>query len=328
MYFTVTVDTEEEWDWAAGWPTDAPRVTNVLRLPRFQELCDRRGVRPTYFVNLAVLDDEPARNVVLELSRRANVEIGMHIHPWNTPPLEGSGPVRARETFLHNLPDELIEAKLSSVLARFAEFSLHPTSFRGGRYSSGGRITQFLHDRQFRVDASVLPLTTWPDDGAPDYRHRGLHPVRLPPRREGGLPLWEVPLTLAFTRRPLVFWRRAYELVENSWLGRLRLIGIAERSGLVRKVWLNFESPMGERMWALFPMARTLQLPCISFTVHSSSLVAGEGPYTRSAADEDRVFRQIAEVFARLADAADLRPSTMTELAQHLEAAHHACIGN
>ncbi|HEV3006458.1 MAG TPA: hypothetical protein VGX78_18455, partial [Pirellulales bacterium] len=123
-------------------------------------------------------------------------------------------------------------------------------------------------------------------------------------------------------------WRRAYEWVEKSWLSKLRLIGAAERSGLVRKVWLNFESPLGERMWALIPMARRLRLPCICFTVHSSSLVAGQGPYTRSADDEERVFRQIADVFARLAGSADFQPSTMTELAEHLEAAHHARTGN
>ncbi|HEV3022517.1 MAG TPA: hypothetical protein VGX76_08615, partial [Pirellulales bacterium] len=157
---------------------------------------------------------------------------------------------------------------------------------------------------------------------------RGLWPVRLPPRRDGDLPLWEVPLTLGFTRRPLNVWRRAYELVENTWLGKLRLIGITERTGLVRKVWLNFESPLGERMWAFFPMARRLGLPCICFTVHSSSLVAGQGPYTRSDDDERRRCAHIADVFSRLAGSADFRPSTMTELAHRLEAAHHACSGN
>src|SRR5579859_730468 len=112
--FAMTVDTEEEWDWDAGWPTKALSLTNIARLPRFQDLCSRYGVAVTYFVNQAVFDNMPARQTVLDIACREHVEIGMHIHPWNTPPFDPNKPVTARETFLHNLPPELIRAKLSS----------------------------------------------------------------------------------------------------------------------------------------------------------------------------------------------------------------------
>lgn len=327
MYFTVTIDTEEEWDWS-DWPTERPRVSNIQSLPRFQEQCARHGVRPTYFVNQAVLNDEDARRIVLDFSRCDDVEIGMHIHPWNTPPIDELAPVRARESFLHNLPDEIIDAKLSHVYDGFREHGLTPTSFRGGRYSSGGRIIDFLRGRGFWVDASALPHTTWPEDGAPDYRRRDLWPRRLAPSDSERPPLWEIPLTLGFTRQPQQLWRRLHEAVETTWLGKLRLIGIAERLGLVRKVWLNFESPLGERMLDFLPVARRLGLPCVCFTVHSSSLVAGPGPYTRDAADEARITAQIEDVFHRLADADDLTPVTMTQLAKILEKQYHAHSGN
>lgn len=247
----------------------------------------------------------------------------MHIHPWNTPPLEG-GPVTARQTFLHNLPDEQVVAKLDSVYSCFTKHGLKPTSFRGGRYSSGGTIHRFLRDRGFLADASVVPYTTWDDDGAPDYRDRDLLPRRLPPRSAGDSPLWEVPLTLAFTRRPFAFWRRCYEVVQRTWLRKLRLIGIAERLGVVRRVWLNFEDPLGERMLAFLGKLRGLNLPCVCFTVHSSSLVAGMGPYTRTKADEGRLFGQVDEVLKTLVGWPDFRPATVTEVARHLEAASQA----
>lgn len=324
MYVTVTVDTEEEWDWSAGWPTGRPQVSNVSRLPKFQELCARYSIRPTYFVDLAVLDDHVACGVILDLAKRDDVEIGMHIHPWNTPPILDIRPVTARETFLHNLREDLITAKLTSVYDRFLELGLRPTSFRGGRYSSGGQVTEFLLDHGFRADASVLPMTTWPDDGAPDYRHRDLMPRRLAPRRDGEQSLWEIPLTLGFTRKPLEFWRRCYEAVETSWLRRLRLIGIAERLRIVRKVWLNFESPLSEKMFDFLPLLQAMQLPAICFTIHSSSLVAGKGPYTRVDADEIRLFQRMESVFRWLAESEGFSPITMTELAHQLEGDYHA----
>lgn len=328
MYFTVTVDTEEEWDWAAGWPTGRPQVSNIAQLPRFQELCARYRVRPTYFVDLAVLNDDSACKVILDLAKHDDAEIGMHIHPWNTPPIVDDGPVRARETFLHNLPAQLITAKLASVYDRFGQFGLRPTSFRGGRYSSGGAVTDFLRDRGFCADASVLPLTTWSDDGAPDYRQRDLFPRRLAPRREGEQPLWEIPLTLGFTRGPATFWRRVYEVVESNWLSKLRLIGIAERLGVVRKVWLNFESPLGERMLDFIPVLQEMPLPAICFTMHSSSLIAGKGPYTRTATDEIRMFQRMESVFRWLAESRTFSSLKMSELAHKLEGEYHACTRN
>src|SRR5437868_5336274 len=86
-HYLVTIDTEEEWDWSAGWPTGQPSVTNIRALPKFQRLCSDYGIRPTYFTDLAVLSDEVARQTLLEVSACPGVEIGMHIHPWNTPPL-------------------------------------------------------------------------------------------------------------------------------------------------------------------------------------------------------------------------------------------------
>jgi hypothetical protein len=72
-WFMMTVDTEEEWDWGSGWPTTGLSVTNVYRLPRFQEVCSRYGVATTYFVNQAVLDDAQSRQTVLDLAARHGV---------------------------------------------------------------------------------------------------------------------------------------------------------------------------------------------------------------------------------------------------------------
>ena len=328
ILFTMTVDTEEEWDWDRGFPIKSLSLSNIELLPKFQEICERHGVSTTYFTNQAVFDSPSPRDILLALSDRANVEVGMHIHPWNTPPVVENDPVLARETFLHNLPEHLIREKLTSVYSAFRRFGLSPTSFRGGRYSSGGAIHEFLQENGFLADASVCPFSTWSDDGAPDYRHRGLEPVRLPPRSPGQSPLWEIPLTLAFTRRPFQLWSTWYDLVERSWMHKLRLIGIGERLGIVRKVWLNFESPLGEGMELLLERINAIDLPAICFTVHSSSLMAGGNSFTRTESDAARLFDRIEKVFAFLQKKTGFQPATVTEVALRLEERYHASIRN
>jgi hypothetical protein len=328
ILFTMTVDTEEEWDWDRGWPTDNLSLSNIALLPRFQEICDRHGVATTYFADHAVLTSPAARDTLLSLAERPNVEIGMHIHPWNTPPLVNGGPVQARDTFLHNLPTALIQEKLANVYQCLRSSGITPRSFRGGRYSSGGAIHEFLQDHGFLVDASVCPYSTWPDDGAPDYRRRGLEPVRLPPRRGGQSALWEIPLTLAFTRRPYALWRWWYDLVERTWLRRLRLVGIGERLGIVRKVWLNFESPLGTHMRALLDRLQRIGIQTICFTVHSSSLLAGGNSFTRTEADAEQLFQRLETVFRALRREPAFQPATITEVATRLEHDYHARLGN
>src|SRR5438094_138508 len=127
--YAMTIDTEEEWDWNSGWPTSQLSVANVRQLPRFQDLCSRFGVATTYFTDLAVIDDPESRKILLKLAERTGVEIGMHIHPWNTPPFDRIEPIIPRETFLHNLDRTIAREKLDRVHGAFTNLGLSPTSF-------------------------------------------------------------------------------------------------------------------------------------------------------------------------------------------------------
>jgi hypothetical protein len=320
----MTIDTEEEWHWETGWPRENLSVGNIRHLPKLQELCDRHGVATTYYTNQAVLDDGEARQILLEVARHKHVEIGMHIHPWNTPPFDLDKPVHARDTFVHNLPPEVAIPKLESVYQRFVECGVKPTSFRGGRFSCGATVQEFLRDKGLVADSSVVPFTSWDDEGAPDYRHRDCYPVRLAPRRAGDQPFWEIPQTVGFTRRPFRLWQRTFDCIEHTWLRKLRLIGMAERSGLVRRVWLNFEFPAGRNMLPFLRKLRRMKLPCICLSVHSSSLMAGRNGLTPTKADEDRIFAYMEEVFGTLAEWPDFQPATITEAALQLEELYHA----
>jgi hypothetical protein len=317
--FVVTVDTEEEWDWASGYPTGPTRTANIQKLPRFQDACEKSGAAVTYFVNHAVLTDPAARQVILDLAKRPGVEIGMHIHPWNTPPLQPVERVPERESFLHNLPPELAVEKLNTVYTTFTEHGLNPVSFRGGRYSTSLLVQDWLRERGFVADASILPFTGWVDDGAPDYRARTPEPVRLP----GEAPLWEIPLSLGYTRRPFGFWHKALA-VAGGPLRPLHLVGILSKLGIAEKAWLNFENPLGEKMNALIRALRGMNASYLCFTLHSSSLLPGGSPYAPTGAAVEHLFRTLADTLDRLAADKGLVPATVAEIAHRLEAERDA----
>ena len=328
-FYSVTVDTEEEWIWDHGWPSTKPSVTNIAKLADFQDLCDRHGAAVTYFTNHAVMNDQEARDSLMELAERPSVEIGMHIHPWNTPPLVRHTLTDAEASFLANHADDVVASKLQTVYESFQQAGLEPRSFRGGRYSSGGAVHRFLREKRFMVDASVVPFTTWHDRGAPDYRHRDLTPYRHAPDEEFDVPLWELPLTLGYTRHPFPFWRRAFEIVEFTPLRHLRLIGIAEKIGLVRRVWLNLEDPLGRNMLPFLRMLRRMQLPSICFTLHSSSLlVGGNGCYTTSEQERQKLLQRAEQVLELISGWNEFESATMTQTAQQLEENDDACAWN
>jgi len=320
--YCVTVDTEEEWDWNSGYPTGPTRTSNIALLPAFQDRMADFGTAVVYFTNHAVLADPAGRAVIQQLAAKPKVEIGLHIHPWNTPPLAPMESVPARDSFLHNLPWGEAKAKLDTTLAAFRDSGLQPTSFRGGRYSTSPQIQNYLRDAGVWVDCSVLPFNTWADDGAPDYRQRGLEPVRHAPRSDGDNSLWELPLTFGYTRRAQRFWDRALKSADSK-LGRAaRLTGILDRTGLVSKAWLNFENPLGERMLKFLAVLRRLRPPFVSFTLHSSSLLPGGSPYNCTDAEVAKMLERAETSLKMLRDWPDFQPATMTEIATHLETTH------
>ncbi len=319
MKVLVTIDTEEAWDWSGPYPTSDFSVEHISRLGEFQSVCDQHGIRPTYFTNHAVMADSMASKVMAELAKHEGVEVGMHIHPWATPPYQIGHTVTSRDTYLHNAATDDIRSRLQAVYLALEEAGIRPTSFRGGRYSSGGEIHRFLHEKGFIAECSVVPHTAWLEDGAPDFRHRDVYPTRIGPIQADGSPLWEIPLSMGFTRRPFGTWAAAFRLIESTPLRHLRLIGIAERLGLLRRVWLNFEVNDPYDWTPFLLLLQRMNVPCVTFTVHSSSLFAGPGPYTRTPEDEKRIFGQITRVFQQLTELEGFEAATATEAALFLE---------
>jgi hypothetical protein len=316
--FAVSIDTEEQWDWNAGWPVRSHSLVNIQVLPRFQQLCAGHGAKTTWFTNWSVMNHDPSRAIMLDLAARPDVELAMHVHPWLTPPRDPRWEVGARGSFLHNHPPEQVHAKLSSVYDLFEKNGLRPKSFRGGRYSSGGAIHDFLLSKGFVADSSVVPFTSWPDEGAPDFRDRDLTPRRVA-SNGNGTGMWEIPLSRAFTRPNFHPWASRFRTIENSFLARLKLIGILGKLGVVKRVWLNFEDTPPGDMLALLNVLRPMKLPFVIFTVHSSSLVVDGNPYSPSERHVGQIWSTADQVLGTLQTWDDFQPATVAEIAEALE---------
>jgi hypothetical protein len=322
--YAITIDTEEEWDWSAGWPVERHSLDNIQAVPAFRELCARHGARSTWFTNWSVMENPVTRDTLLSISEEPDVELGMHIHPWLTPPCEPDVPYGARESYLANLDGALIQAKLETNWGVFESNGCQPVSFRGGRYSSGPDVQRFLQQKGFIADASVVPYTAWDDDGAPDYRHRDIQPNRLAPITPTGPALWELPVTLGFTRRNFELWAKMLNSFENSALRHLRLIGILQRTGIVKRIWLNFEDTPATDMLQLIDVLEAFQVPCICLTVHSSSLYTGGNPYSRTKDAVERIWKTADTVMEHLSGRPGFEPATICEIAQKLESKHES----
>ena len=88
--FLVTIDTEGDDLW--GRP-QLITTRNARHVQRFQRLCESFGLRPTWLTNYEMARCPHFLAFGRDVVRRGAGEIGMHLHAWNSPPLEplGSG---------------------------------------------------------------------------------------------------------------------------------------------------------------------------------------------------------------------------------------------
>jgi hypothetical protein len=291
----VSLDTEED-NW--GRSRNGVTATNVARLPYQAALFDRLGIRPTYFTAYQVAIDPRAAATLREVSAGGRGEIGAHLHPWNTPPLDEA--FVPRNSMMKNLPAALQLAKVARLTEALREaFGAPPTAFRAGRYGLGRASVGALIATGYRVDSSVKPFYDLRamDDG-PSFVGAPISPYYLSPDHEvtepaAAGPLIELPLSSGFNRGPFRFWDPARRALESgAWRG-LRLAGIASRTGIVRRLALSPELSSVADMLTLSRRLLAHGARHLHLTWHTPTLVPGLSPFAKTAADVDRLFGTI-----------------------------------
>lgn len=324
----VTVDTEEEGLWSGRFRKHGNTVRNIEAIPRFQQLCSAYDIRPTYLVDTPVVDDARAVGILSEIYRDDACEIGAHLHPWCAPPLveEPDG----RHSYMCNLPEHLQRLKLTRLTDSIEDaFGRRPTSFRAGRYGLDIRGARVLAELGYVCDSSVINFTDYSDRGGPDFRNSPTQPYWVGDEHlcrpvDRGV-LLEVPVTVGFNRQRFSWAQRVVGAASGPLGRRLRLVGLLDRTGLIRRIKFSPEQSSAGRMNQLVDACLANGLPVMVMMLHSSSLVPGMTPYVPDTPALESFYARLKATFEYCRHVKSMTSRTLTEFARRWAAqAPHA----
>ncbi len=302
--FVVTVDTEADDAWLRP---DRLALNNLGCIPRFQTLCERYGVVPTYLVAYECATRDEALSVLKPLSDQRRCEIGHHLHCWSTPPFQNESPRGIDRDWLHayqyELPDSLFFEKAEALRSAIEQFyGLQPTSHRAGRWGIDLRTLNWLAENRFVVDSSVIPLHDLRKNAGrrakgPDFTGFSYRPARVAWAAGRGSGLLEIPVSVelpgsltarvcaAYLKGPLPGKRLASGLIRSAFLRGGRKFCPDPRYPL------KYFDAFVEHAWRSGD-------PVINLSLHSSELSLGHSPFSRDAANTERVWAALETVFA------------------------------
>ncbi len=311
--FLITIDTEGDNLWAR------PRVIttrNARFLPRFQALCERFGLRPTYLVNYEMATSAEFVAFGRDALHRGVAEIGMHLHAWNTPPLRPlTVDDHTHHPYLAEYPAEAMTTKIATMTTLLTEtFGRRMVSHRAGRWYLDETYARLLVEFGYRVDCSVTPGVSWRHHRGDPAGHGGADYTEFPNHayavdlariaRPGRSPLVEIPMTIV----PVRSW------ISGTLRAATRPIPIARRalervSPTVR--WLRPNGRNGQSLITVVQEAVAAQQSYVQFMLHSSELMPGGHPRLPDATSVDRLYRDVERLFALARE--KCVPSTLAE---------------
>jgi hypothetical protein len=323
--FLITIDTEGDDLWSA------PRTVttrNARFLPRFQELCEAHGLKATYLTNFEMAQSPEFISFGREVLRRGTGEIGMHLHPWDSPPLQAlTDDDLKHQPYLIEYPEPVMRAKVRHMTGLLEDtFGCKMISHRAGRWGFTETYARILVDEGYRVDCSVTPNKSWTmhkgdpqGKGGPDYRRFPEQAYFIDPgdvSRPGDGPLLEVPLTVL---RP---WQRL-----GRWLHRFTARAPRLLKAPVNRLYPPIQQlrPRGDNLPTLLGIvsrARTEGRDYVEFMLHSSEFMPGGSPTFRTQADIERLYEHLERLFAA-ATAAGFHGATLGEYAEEFAARCH-----
>lgn len=274
LRLVVSLDVEEEGLFGGRYARRGTTVANVAHLERLVPLIRDRHLPVTLFCAHSVFVDAAARAVLERLRERCEVEIGAHLHHWNTPPVQEGG---SDYVDAGSVPEEIMEAKLAALFEAGRRFQgAPPTSFRMGRWDLRRNLWPLLARAGVRVDASVRPLHC--GRGGPDHYDAPSDPYLV---RVDGTELLEVPLTCT----PL------FPTLPDG----IRRCGAGAR-GLLQKWGALALLPVYHPLWAMRAITRLHVARggrVISLTWHSSEMMPGGAPHVPDAAAVARLLHRL-----------------------------------
>lgn len=282
--FIITVDTEGDnlWNWKEGNPIT---TENTNYIPRFQMLCEKYGLKPTYLTNREMALDREWVKYGSHKAQQGLCEIGMHIHAWNTLPMYTLENRYGGNSYITEYPDEVIYQKLKWITEFLQDrFEMPMKSARSGRWATNAVYFSSLTELGYIGDCSMTPgfnLSTIPGysmNVGNDYRHVPYKTHMLP----NGIV--EVPMTT----------RCLHHLPKGS---------IRHKLGALLKgdhLWLR---PIRKSLYDLQFLSHVVQKEgedYLEFMVHSAELMPGGSPYFKTKEDIELMYSIMDKYFQQI----------------------------
>lgn len=294
--FIVTIDTEGDDLWG-----DSEEITtrNALFLPRFQAVCERYRIRPTYLVNYEMAVSPAFVEFGLDVVRRKVGEIGMHLHAWNSPPVFPLTACDHRyKPYLIEYPAPVIWTKVDYMTKLLQDtFDVPITSHRAGRWAMNGVYAKSLISSGYTADCSVTPHVDWSGNlgdpersGGSNYRHFPSWPYFIDPddiSTAGDSPLLEVPMTVT----------PHYPMAARSGYPYLSAAGRVV-SGWLGNCWLRPDGRNLASMRQQLHRAAGNRSSHAEFMLHSSELMPNGSPTFRTADSIEKLYDDLESLFS------------------------------
>jgi len=287
----ITVDTEADNEWKN---IKNLSTKNIAYLSKFQVLCQKYNIPPTYLVTYTVAQDKQAVNMLFKWQKDGVAEIGAHLHPWANPPFFEMDEYQSFPSELH---PAIIKKKLEILTKTIEEkFKQKPTSYRAGRWGFGENQLKILKDLGYLVDCSVSPKVSWKKyigksggEGGPDFRLYSVKPFFW----SNGL--LEVPMTIVFTgllkqedTKIATYFLKMKDGYRKKIINKL----------FFQQKWLRiFSNSKKKDCEKIFQAALKNKVPVLEFMIHSSELMPGASPYAKTKEAVENIYVQIETMF-------------------------------
>lgn len=275
-YFIVTIDVEGDNLWETK---NTITTENGKYLERFQILCEKYNFVPTYLTDYEMTKSDAFVELGRNGLKKDCLEIGMHLHPWNTPPIiRNKDKVGEGKPYLIEYEREQMEDKIRYI-TRLLEntFGCDITSHRAGRWAFNETYATILWKKGYLADCSVTPRISWHKNKGQgrgshgsDYRKFKNYPYEMSLEsidQEGISGLWEVPVTVG-----------------------------------KRKNWLRPTKTNKDNLLKLVDEKNKECAKYLEFMIHSSELMPGGSPYFTTSEDVENLYVTIEDLFQKIKD--------------------------
>ena len=320
MKFIITIDTEGDNQWNHGRELT---VENIQFVPRFQDLCNKYNIKPTYLVTSEVCNDHFAKEIFSDYSKKGLAEVGAHLHSWTTPPFQDKVGYRYNDiahAFATELPIDLLNEKIKNLTNQIENaFGKSPLSFRSGRYGFNEEVAEVLAGNSYLVDSSVTPYTSWVTNkgmpggkGGPDFMKSTPFPYKYDFKNG---TLLEIPITILPTKFPLnkseTIARKYLKNVDNHTFLRIFRKLLFQNQPLWLRPYLSTDI---NDFTELINEAMRIKLPYIVMMFHSSELMPGCSIYRKDENAIEKLY-ELLEHFFILLKKKNIESATLTEAA-------------